>query len=187
MSSPSHSIRQNSERSDGKYVRSQDHPWTQRPGTSRSRTNTERRFHRTLVGGGSPYPFNSGDWSCTESKARTEQAPSHLWDVVIEVLLSCDNHTPPTEKNSANEGRAKGAVGDCLRISNVSVRKEGNQNVDHLSNLDHVPTNANTSQSKAQLYFFEDSEAVDQDDHHRTKSNDETRVQNPQSLVGLVV
>ena len=33
-----------------------------------------------------------------------------LWEVVIEVLHSPNNNTPPTQKNSANEGRAKGAA-----------------------------------------------------------------------------
>ena len=77
-----------------------------------------------------------------------------LWDVVIEALHSSINNTPPTQKNSANEGRTKGAAGNCLRISNVRLRRESNQNAGQLSNLDHVTTNANSSQCEAQLYNF---------------------------------
>ena len=40
-----------------------------------------------------------------------------------------------------------------MRISNVRLRKEDNQNVDQLSNLDHVTTTAI-------LYIIEENEAV---------------------------
>ena len=40
---------------------------------------------------------------------------------------------------------------------------------------------------EAQLYIFEDNEAVIKMIIKRQKSNDETRVQNPQSCVRLVV
>ena len=36
----------------------------------------------------------------------------------------------------------------------------GNQNVDQLSDLDHVATNASSSQDDAELYIFEDNEAA---------------------------
>ena len=83
-----------------------------------------------------------------------------LWDVVIGVSHSSNYNTLPIPKNSANESWAKGAAGNCLRISNVKLRKEGNQNVDQLSCLHHVTTNANSSQCEAQLYILEDNEAV---------------------------
>ena len=44
-------------------------------------------------------------------------------------------------------------------MSNAKLRK-GNQDIDQLSNLDHVATNANSSQRRALLYIFEDNEAV---------------------------
>ena len=72
-----------------------------------------------------------------------------LWDVVIEVLHSSHNNTPPTQKNAANEGRARGAAGNCLRIRNVRLRR-----------VDRGTTNANSSQCEAQLYIFEDNEVV---------------------------
>ena len=73
-----------------------------------------------------------------------------LWDAVIEVLHSSSNNTR----------RAKGAPGHHLRISSVRLRREGNRRVAQLSNPDHVTTNANSTQCEAQLYIFEDDEAV---------------------------
>ena len=67
------------------------------------------------------------------------------------------------------------------------VEKNGNRDVDDLSNVDHETTNANSSQGRAQLYIFEDNEAVIKMFIKREKSYDETRVQNPQSCVRLVV
>ena len=64
-----------------------------------------------------------------------------LWDVVMEVLHSSNN------KNSS----ILGAAGSCLR--NVT-RLTGNQKVDQLSDLDHVATNASSSQYGAELYIF---------------------------------
>ena len=40
------------------------------------------------------------------------------------------------------------------------MKKKGIQNVEQLSNLDPVTTNATSSQCKAQSYIFEDNEAV---------------------------
>ena len=69
-----------------------------------------------------------------------------LWDVVIEVLHSSNTNTPTYPKNSANKGRVKELRKTAANTSNVKLRKEGNQDVDQLSNLDHVATNANSSQ-----------------------------------------
>ena len=68
-----------------------------------------------------------------------------LWDVVIEVLHSSNIKTPTTRNNSANKGRVKELRGPAASTSNVKLRKEGNQDIDQLSNLDHVATNANSS------------------------------------------
>ena len=69
-----------------------------------------------------------------------------LWDVVIEVLHSSDTNTRTTQNYSANKGRVKELRETAASTSNVKLRKEGNQDVDQLSNLDHVATNANSSQ-----------------------------------------
>ena len=63
-------------------------------------------------------------------------------------------HSSKTKKSSTQE-----AVQVCLHMSNTKLR-EGNLNVDQLSNLDHVTTNATSSHCEAQLCTFEDDEAV---------------------------
>ena len=71
-----------------------------------------------------------------------------LWDVVMEVLHSSNNQ----------KFKTLGAAGNCLR--NVNTKLTGNQNVDQVSDLDHVASNACSSQCDAELYIFGDSEAV---------------------------
>ena len=73
-----------------------------------------------------------------------------LWDVVIEVL-----HSSNITKSST-----KRAAGNSFHMPNTKSKKKGNQNVDQLSNPDHVTTNASSSQCEAQLCIFEDNEAV---------------------------
>ena len=45
-------------------------------------------------------------------------------------------------------------------ITNLNPNKKGNRDVDRLSHVDYVSTNANSSQGESQLYVFEDNEAV---------------------------
>ena len=73
-----------------------------------------------------------------------------LWDVAMEVL-----HSSKNKKSSTQE-----AAGSCLHMSNVKLKKKGNQNVDQVSHLNHVTTNQTSFQCEAQLYIFEDEEAV---------------------------
>ena len=61
---------------------------------------------------------------------------------------------------------------------NTKVKEE--RDADELSNVDHVVTNASSSQ----LYIFEDNEAAIKMVIKEQKSN--VRVQNPQSCVRLV-
>ena len=56
-----------------------------------------------------------------------------------------------------------------LHMLNTKLTKKGNQNVDLLSNLDHVATNVR--------YIFWRQRGSDQDDHQRKQSDDETRIQ----------
>ena len=71
-----------------------------------------------------------------------------FWDVVMEVL-----HASIYKKSSI-----LGAAGSCLR--NINTKLTGNQNVDQVSDLDHVAINASSSQCDAQLNIVEDNEAV---------------------------
>ena len=45
-------------------------------------------------------------------------------------------------------------------MSRAKLKEKGNQNVNQLSNPDHVAINSTSSQYEAQLYIFEDREAV---------------------------
>ena len=45
-------------------------------------------------------------------------------------------------------------------MSNFKLKKQGDQNVEQLSNLDHLTTNASPSQCEVPLYIFEDNERV---------------------------
>ena len=61
-----------------------------------------------------------------------------LWDVVIEVLHS-SNNVPPTQKISTPKSKPKGAAGNCRHhATNTRLKKEGDRNVDQLSNLQVV-------------------------------------------------
>ena len=61
-----------------------------------------------------------------------------LWDVVLEALLSSKNTESPTQE----------AAGNRLRKSNTKPKVKGNRDVDELSYVDHVVTNANSSQGE---------------------------------------
>ena len=81
-----------------------------------------------------------------------------LWDVVIEVLNSSKNNTHTHIKHAEiNVGEKSGA-----QIPNPSLKRRGKRDVDELSNVDHVVTNASSSHSEAQLYIFEDNDPVTQ-------------------------
>ena len=73
-----------------------------------------------------------------------------LWDVVIEVLHSSKNTDAPTQQAARNR----------LRNSNTKLKRRGNRDVDELSNVDRVVTNASSSRFEAQLCILEDNEAV---------------------------
>ena len=67
-----------------------------------------------------------------------------MWDVVMEVSHSSNN-----QKSSTQE-----AAGNCLHMFNIKLKQKGNQNVDEVSHLNHVTTNATSSQCEAQLCIF---------------------------------
>ena len=73
-----------------------------------------------------------------------------LWDVVIEVLRSSESTESPNH----------GAAGNCSRNHKSKAKQKGNRDVDQVSNVDYVTTNANSSQGESYLFIFEDNEAV---------------------------
>ena len=96
--------------------------------------------------------------SCTESQIISLDAGLRmdgllaidLRDVVIEV---------PRLSNST-EAATDLAAGNCSRNLISNPTEKGNRDVDRLSDVDHVTTNAHSSHSESQLYIFEDNEAV---------------------------
>ena len=97
----------------------------------------------------------SASHSSTESEIisldaglRMEGLPAiDLWDVVIEVLRSSNSTKPPTNPAAGRNHKSK-------------PKQKGNRDVDQLSHLDYVTTNANSCQNESQLYILEDNEAV---------------------------
>ena len=83
------------------------------------------------------------------------------WDVVSEVSHS-SNNVPPTPTIPAPKSKSRTAAGHCVRdnVHNIRLKGEGDRNVDQLSNLDRMTTNAHSSQCEAQLYISEDNEPV---------------------------
>ena len=73
-----------------------------------------------------------------------------LKDEVTEVLRSWKSTESPTH----------GAAGNCSRNRKSKSKQKGNRDVDQLSHVDNVTTNAHSHQGESQLYIFEDSEAV---------------------------
>ena len=89
-----------------------------------------------------------------------------LWDVVIEILHSSQN-----THHIVRDHRRKEKIDDQVQRSracgeirstnpNTMLKRSGNRDVDGLSNVDHVVTNASSSQPEVQLYIFEESEGV---------------------------
>ena len=78
-----------------------------------------------------------------------------LWDVVIEVLHS-SNNVPPTQKISTPKSKPRGAAGNCVRdnVRNIMFKKECDRNVNQLSELDYVTTNAHIILREKPSYTF---------------------------------
>ena len=62
------------------------------------------------------------------------------------------------------------------RVRNSNTELKGNRDVDELSNVDYVVTNAHSCQGESQLCIFEDNEAV-----IKMIIKGETCIQNPQN------
>ena len=74
---------------------------------------------------------------------RMDSIPARdLWDVVMEVSHS-SNNVPPIQKIPTPRNKFGGAAGKCPRdnVHNNRFQKEGNEDSDQLSCLDHTTTN----------------------------------------------
>ena len=91
------------------------------------------------------------------------------------------------EKKVDDQVPGNRALGE-IRSTNpkTKLKRSGNRDVDELSNVDYVVTNASSSQFGARLYIFWEW-SCDQNDHQGHKSYDETRVQNSRSCVRWIV
>ena len=65
-----------------------------------------------------------------------------LWDVVIKVLRSW---------NSTKSLKTKPAAGNCVREHQSKPKQMGNRDVDQLSRVDYVTTNAHSSLKMTKL------------------------------------
>ena len=101
-----------------------------------------------------------------------------VWDVVIEVLHSSNNIQSSTQ----------GASGNSLHMLNSKLTKKGNQNVDQLivRSWSRGHKRQFFSMWSTVVHFWK-QRGSHQDDHQRKKSDDVTRIKNPQSRVTLVV
>ena len=82
------------------------------------------------------------------------------WDVVIEVLHSSKSTHQAVKdhcrkKKVDDQVQGNRALGE-IRSTNpkTKLKRISNRDVDELSNVDHVVTNASSSQFEAQLYIF---------------------------------
>ena len=109
-----------------------------------------------------------------------------LWDLVVEAF-----HSSPNQLKKSKEI----VLGNLLRhtTSNKHTQNQTKVPIHHdilqLSNVENVSSNAKSSHIGAILYIFEDNEAVIKMiiNGQRPKSNNETRIQNPQICSWLVV
>ena len=81
-----------------------------------------------------------------------------LWDIVIEVLRSTNNTARQSE---LAQGNLCGTGDHSINKNKTKISTEkSKREVEKLSNVDYVPTNAHSSQGESRLYIFEDNEAV---------------------------
>ena len=103
------------------------------------------------------HTFVSNIWMC---KKQTSVSHSSTESEIISldtglrmdgllVLVGCD------DKSVTNP-----AAGNCSRNHKSKPKQKGTRDVDQLSHVDYVTTNAHSSQGESQLYTFEDNEAV---------------------------
>ena len=97
-----------------------------------------------------------------------------LWDLVIEVFRELPIPTTCSRETTASpESTPK--IGQML-----------SRNVD-LSNVDQVAANAHLSEKGITVAHFGNQRSCDKDDHQGKKSHNETRDEDPQSCIRLVI
>ena len=101
-----------------------------------------------------------------------------LLDLVVEVFHSHPNQSSNTKDQvRGNSSRNTTSNKHTQKQTKVPTQHD---NVE-LRNVDYVSSNAKSSQFGAMLDIFLGQRSSDSNDHERKKSNNETRIQNPQS------
>ena len=116
-----------------------------------------------------------------------------FWNAFIEVSRSTNNTKRPIElvpgnwcgtgDHSRNKTKTKTPTG---LVSGNRDGERSNRDVEQLSNVDYVPKHTFFSR-RVSVVHLRRQWGSDQDDHQRTKSNNETRVQNPHCCSWVVV
>ena len=88
-----------------------------------------------------------------------------LWDVVIEVLRSTNNTKMSTALALGDRRRTefhsnKNMISHSMSLASGNRNEHSSRNVDQMSKVDHVPSNAHSSQGESMLYIYEENEAV---------------------------
>ena len=107
-----------------------------------------------------------------------------LWDVVIEVLSSTNNTARPGRLAQGN--LCKTGDHSSNKTKTKTQTEKSKREVEQVSIVDYVPTNTQSSEGESHAHCWRQG-SCHQDVYQRTKSNTETRVQNPQSCAWLVV
>ena len=98
--------------------------------------------------------------SCTESEIISLDAGLRMDGLTALDQMGCGDGSVTflEEHRQAAGNRLRKKVRSTS--SNTKLKRRGNRDVDELSNVDHVVTNESSPQCGAQLYIFEDNEAV---------------------------
>ena len=103
-----------------------------------------------------------------------------LWDLIVAVL-----HGNTYQSNQERRDQCTNLV--RAKPHKLQKRKKSHGIIDDPDNVDLIPSNGNSSRQEAFLKIFGDNEAVMKMIIKGKKSNNETRIQNPQSCFWLVV
>ena len=77
-----------------------------------------------------------------------------LWDLIVSVLGNTTQNHDRTGRPFVNKSEA------CSPPHTIHKRKQSQRVINHLDNVDLIPSNVNSSRQEALLYVFEDNEAV---------------------------
>ena len=77
-----------------------------------------------------------------------------LWDLIVSVLGNTTRNHDRTGRPVVNQREA------CSPPHTIHKRKQSPRVINHLDNVDFIPSNVQSARQEALLYVFEDNEAV---------------------------